>query len=167
MIKKLLLSITLLTYSLTHASPSSAQELQVKQQAGVAMPDSFSADVAANILAQGGNAVDAAIAAQFVLAVTFPEAGNIGGGGFMMIYKDNKADFLDYREVAPLKAHRDMYLDENGDVIPFQSLYGVLSSGVPGTVDGMWQAHKKIWFAAMEVIGNACSKLSEKRVYCR
>lgn len=143
MIKKLLLSITLLTYSLTHASPSSAQELQVKQQAGVAMPDSFSADVAANILAQGGNAVDAAIAAQFVLAVTFPEAGNIGGGGFMMIYKDNKADFLDYREVAPLKAHRDMYLDENGDVIPFQSLYGVLSSGVPGTVDGMWQAHKK------------------------
>ena len=143
MIKQLLFSITLLTYSLTQASLASAQELQIKQQAGIAMPDSFSADVAANILAQGGNAIDAAIAAQFVLAVTFPEAGNVGGGGFMMIYKDNKADFLDYREVAPLKAHRDMYLDENGDVIPFQSLYGVLSSGVPGTVDGMWQAHKK------------------------
>lgn len=135
MIKNLIFSIALLTYSLTSYATA--------QQAAVAMPDSFSADVSAQILDQGGNAIDAAIAAQFVLAVTLPEAGNVGGGGFMVIYKDNKPDFLDYREVAPLKAHRDMYLDENGDVIPYQSLYGVLSSGVPGTVDGMWQAHKK------------------------
>jgi len=139
MIKPLTLSIALLIYSLS----SSAFELQATQQAAVAMPDSFSAEVSTKILSQGGNAIDAAIAAQFVLAVTLPEAGNVGGGGFMVIYKDNEADFLDYREVAPLKAHRDMYLDEHGDVIPYQSLYGVLSSGVPGTVDGMWQAHKK------------------------
>jgi gamma-glutamyltranspeptidase/glutathione hydrolase len=139
MIKPLTISVALLIYSLS----SSAFELQATQQAAVAMPDSFSAEVSAKILSQGGNAIDAAIAAQFVLAVTLPEAGNVGGGGFMVIYKDNKADFLDYREVAPLKAHRDMYLDEHGDVIPYQSLYGVLSSGVPGTVDGMWQAHKK------------------------
>ncbi|WNC74257.1 gamma-glutamyltransferase [Thalassotalea psychrophila] len=112
-------------------------------QAAVAMPDSYSANVAVDVLQRGGNAIDAAIAAQFVLAVTLPEAGNVGGGGFMTIYKDGQADFLDYREVAPLKAHRDMYLDDSGNVIENKSLYGILSSGVPGTVDGMWQAHKK------------------------
>jgi gamma-glutamyltranspeptidase / glutathione hydrolase len=113
------------------------------KQAAVAMPDSYSADVAKDILQAGGNAVDAAIAAQFVLAVTLPEAGNIGGGGFMLVYKDKKSDFIDYREQAPLSAHRDMYLDENGEVIPYQSVIGILSSGVPGTVAGMWLAHEK------------------------
>ncbi|WP_299073106.1 gamma-glutamyltransferase [uncultured Paraglaciecola sp.] len=113
------------------------------QQAAVAMPDSYSADTAKSILQRGGNAVDAAIAAQFVLAVTLPEAGNIGGGGFMLVYKDKKSDFIDYREQAPLLAHRDMYLDENGNVIPNQSVIGILASGVPGTVAGMWLAHQK------------------------
>ncbi|MFQ3190516.1 MAG: gamma-glutamyltranspeptidase/glutathione hydrolase [Paraglaciecola sp.] len=113
------------------------------KQAAVAMPDSYSAEAAKDILQKGGNAVDAAIAAQFVLAVTLPEAGNIGGGGFMLIYKDKKSDFIDYREQAPLSAHRDMYLDKNGKVIPDQSLIGILSSGVPGTVAGMWLAHEK------------------------
>ena len=112
-------------------------------ESAVAMPDSYSAQAAKTVLQNGGNAVDAAIAAQFVLAVTLPEAGNVGGGGFMTIYKEGKADFLDYREVAPQSAHRDMYLDGNGDVIPNLSLYGTLSAGVPGTVEGMWQAHKK------------------------
>ncbi|TRX57520.1 gamma-glutamyltransferase [Thalassomonas sp. M1454] len=107
------------------------------------MPDSYSADVAVNILNSGGNAVDAAIAAQFVLAVTLPEAGNLGGGGFMAIYQDGKSDFLDYRELAPYAAHRDMYLDKNGEVIENLSLFGILAAGTPGTVDGMWQAHKK------------------------
>ncbi len=117
--------------------------ITVLKQAALAMPDSYSADVAKDILQKGGNAVDAAIAAQFVLAVTLPEAGNIGGGGFMMIYKDKKSDFIDYREQAPLSAHRDMYLGEDGEVIPNQSVIGILSSGVPGTVAGMWLAHKK------------------------
>ena len=112
-------------------------------QAAVAMPDSFSADAARAILEKGGNAVDAAITAQFVLAVTLPEAGNIGGGGFMLVHKDGQNDFIDYREKAPLAAHRDMYLDENGDVIPNQSVIGILASGVPGTVAGMWLAHEK------------------------
>ncbi|TPH15174.1 gamma-glutamyltransferase [Litorilituus lipolyticus] len=118
-------------------------QLQAAPEAAVAMPDSYSAQVSEQVLNSGGNAVDAAIAAQFVLAVTLPEAGNIGGGGFMTIYKGGETDFLDYREVAPKKAHKDMYLDKNGEVIPYLSLYGILSSGVPGTVDGMWQAHKK------------------------
>ena len=113
------------------------------KQAAVAMPDSYSANVAKDILQKGGNAVDASIAAQFVLAVTLPEAGNIGGGGFMLIYKDKQSDFIDYREQAPLQAHRDMYLDENGEVIANQSVIGILASGVPGTVAGMWLAHEK------------------------
>lgn len=107
------------------------------------MPDSYSAEIVEKILNDNGNAIDAAIAAQFVLAVTLPEAGNIGGGGFMTIYKDQKSDFLDYREVAPKRSHKDMYLDKKGNVKPNLSLYGILSAGVPGTVDGMWQAHKK------------------------
>ncbi len=121
------------------AQPVSAQT----QQAAVAMPDSYSADVARQVLEDGGNAVDAAVAANFVLAVTLPEAGNIGGGGFMLIYKDNQADFLDYREKAPLAAHKDMYLDDKGNVIQEKPLYGILASGVPGAVMGMWQAHQK------------------------
>lgn len=114
-----------------------------QQKAAVAMPDAFSADVAKQIMQNGGNAVDAAIAAQFVLAVTLPEAGNIGGGGFMLVYKDKESDFIDYREQAPLAAHRDMYLDAKGNVVPYQSVIGILSSGVPGTVAGMWLAHEK------------------------
>lgn len=119
------------------------QQQNYAQQSAVAMPDAFSADVAKQIMLDGGNAVDAAIAAQFVLAVTLPEAGNIGGGGFMLVYKDQQADFIDYREQAPLNAHRDMYLDEQGNVVPYQSVIGILSSGVPGTVAGMWLAHEK------------------------
>lgn len=112
-------------------------------QSAVAMPDSYSSDTARAILEQGGNAVDAAIAAQFVLAVTLPEAGNIGGGGFMLIQKDGKGDFIDYRETAPSAAHRDMYLDKKGDVITNKSVYGIHASGVPGSVAGMWLAHQK------------------------
>jgi gamma-glutamyltranspeptidase/glutathione hydrolase len=113
------------------------------QQQAVAMPDSFAAKVAMDVLNAGGNAVDAAIAAQFSLAVTFPEAGNIGGGGFMLIRFDQTNDFIDYREVAPALANKDMYLDENGEVKPLESIFGVLASGVPGTVAGMWEAHQK------------------------
>ena len=112
-------------------------------QQAVAMPDSFSADAAMQVLQEGGNAIDAAITAQFVLAVTLPEAGNVGGGGFMTIKFEDNTDFLDYREMAPENAHRDMYLDEQGDVKPYESLFGAKASGIPGTVAGMWAAHKK------------------------
>ena len=109
----------------------------------IAMPDSYSADVAEEISAMGGNAVDMAVAAAFALAVTYPEAGNIGGGGFMMIYMNGEAAFLDYREVAPGAATRDMYLDDNGDVVSGRSLNGHLAVGVPGTVAGLWAAHQR------------------------
>ena len=96
------------------------------------------------ILSEGGNAVDAACAVQFALAVSYPVAGNIGGGGFMVIRLNNgEVATLDYREKAPLLAGRDMYLDKNGEVVPGLSTLSPLAAGVPGAVDGMVIAHKK------------------------
>ena len=100
--------------------------------------------VGVEILKKGGNAIDASIAVQFALAVVYPNAGNIGGGGFL-VYRDakGKTDALDYREKAPLKASEDMYWDKNGNAITDLSLYGQFAAGVPGTVDGMVKAHEK------------------------
>ena len=111
--------------------------------AAVAMPDTYAVQVATAILENGGNAVDASIAAAFSLAVTKPDAGNIGGGGFMLVYLDGAANFIDYRETAPRLAHRDMYLDENGDPVENASLIGHRAAGIPGTVAGMWLAHER------------------------
>uniref|UniRef100_UPI000D1BB62F gamma-glutamyltransferase n=1 Tax=Metapseudomonas otitidis TaxID=319939 RepID=UPI000D1BB62F len=109
----------------------------------VAAPDSYGAQVAADVLKAGGNAVDAAIATAFTLAVTYPEAGNIGGGGFMTLYMDGKPYFLDYREIAPKAASKTMYLDDKGEVIENLSLVGARAAGVPGTVMGLWEAHQR------------------------
>ncbi len=96
------------------------------------------------ILQKGGNAIDATIAVQYALAVVYPRAGNIGGGGFMVIRtKDGNYDSIDYREKAPKASTRDMYLDDEGNVIPGLSRNGHLAVGVPGTVDGMEEVHKK------------------------
>ncbi|WP_426668994.1 gamma-glutamyltransferase [Mucilaginibacter sp. McL0603] len=107
-----------------------------------AYPDA--AQVGLNILKKGGNAVDAAVAVQFALAVTFPAAGNIGGGGFM-VYRSaqGETNTLDFREKAPASASQNMYLDSAGNVIQGMSLSTHLASGVPGSVDGMVEAHKK------------------------
>jgi gamma-glutamyltranspeptidase/glutathione hydrolase len=100
--------------------------------------------VGVEILKKGGNAVDAAVAVQFALAVVYPNAGNIGGGGFM-VYRSasGETNTLDFREKGPAMASRDMYLDAAGNVIVEKSLYGGLAAGVPGTVAGMVEAHKK------------------------
>jgi len=113
------------------------------QLAAVAIPDPYAAKVAEQILQQGGNAVDAAVATGFALAVTYIDAGNIGGGGFMLTQMNGESAFLDYREKAALAAYRDMYLDENGDVIPSASLIGAQAAAVPGTVAGLWKAHER------------------------
>ena len=92
----------------------------------------------------GGNAIDAAVATEFALAVCYPEAGNIGGGGFMLIrISDGRTDVIDYREKAPLIASRDMYLNKDGEVAEGLSTDTHLASGVPGTVDGLIYAHSK------------------------
>ena len=112
------------------------------KQAAFAVPDRFAAEVAERVLKQGGTAVDAAVAVGFSLAVTFPEAGNLGGGGFMTLWQEGEAKFLDYREKAPKAASRDMYLDAQGQVMANASLTGAKASGVPGTVMGLWTAHQ-------------------------
>ena len=109
----------------------------------VAVADKFSADAAEQIFKEGGNAVDAAAAIAFTLAVTYPEAGNLGGGGFMTLFMNGKPYFLDYRERAPLAATKTMYLDGEGKVIEGMSLIGDRAVGVPGTVEGMWEAQRR------------------------
>lgn len=96
------------------------------------------------VMRAGGNAVDAAVAVGFTLAVTHPEAGNLGGGGFLLVrFANGDVHFLDYREKAPAAATENMYLDEHGNVIPNMSLVGYKASGVPGSVAGMVYAEKK------------------------
>jgi gamma-glutamyltranspeptidase/glutathione hydrolase len=104
----------------------------------------LAAQIGVEVLKRGGNAVDAAVAVQLALLVTFPEAGNIGGGGFM-VYRDKagKLYSLDYREKAPSQATTDMYLDKDKNVIPDLSISGHLASGVPGTVAGLVDSHAK------------------------
>ncbi|MEA1898653.1 MAG: gamma-glutamyltransferase [Bacteroidota bacterium] len=100
--------------------------------------------IGVKIMEQGGNAVDAACAVQFALAVSHPSAGNIGGGGFMIIrFADGTISSLDFREKAPALADRDMYLDENGKVIPDLSIESSLAVGVPGSVDGIIKASER------------------------
>ena len=122
------------------AAPVSATQTRT---ASMAIPDPLAADIAEQILRDGGNAVDAAIATGFALAVTYIDAGNIGGGGFMTIWHEGEPAFLDYRERAPLAGDRDMYLDENGDVIEDSSLVGGQAVATPGTVAGFWAAHQR------------------------
>ena len=117
----------------------------IAQNGMVASEHELASQVGLTILKQGGNAIDAAVAVGFALAVVLPNAGNIGGGGFMM-YHDSKTQTevaLDFREMAPAGAHRDLYIDEKGDVIDGKSLFTHYAVGVPGTVAGLEHALKK------------------------
>ena len=124
---------------------ASAQNNPVKYRNGlVVCATRNAAQAGLNILKKGGNAVDAAIAVQFALAVTHPEAGNIGGGGFM-VFRSASGEYntLDFREKAPAAASKNMFLDSAGNVIPDKSIATHQASGVPGAVAGMYEAHKK------------------------
>ncbi len=134
-------------------------------RAAIAIPDPYAAQIAEDILQRGGNAVDAAVATGFALAVTFFDAGNIGGGGFMLIHFAGESSFLDYREKAPYAAYRDMYLDENGDVINQATLIGGQAAAVPGTVAGMWAAHQRYGKLPWRDLVLPAAKLADEGFY--
>ncbi len=121
--------------------------------------------IGSNILKKGGNAFDAMIATELALAVSYPYAGNISGGGFM-VYRlhDGTTGSLDYREKAPLKATKDMYLYPNGKVIPNLSVNGALAVGVPGTIAGIYAVHEKFGTLSMEEIMKPVIALANKGV---
>ena len=116
----------------------------ITDQAMVVSARKEASKIGKEIMAQGGNAFDAMFATELALAVSYPQAGNIGGGGFM-VYRLNTGETgaLDYREKAPLAAHKDLYLDENGEIIDGKSTYGAMAIGVPGTIAGIFEVHKK------------------------
>ncbi len=120
-------------------------DLGVGSRSGVVVSSSdIASDIGAAVLARGGNAVDAAVATAFALAVTHPFAGNLGGGGFMMIRTARgEAAAIDYRETAPAKSTPTMYLGEDGKIVRSRTATGYLAPGVPGTVRGMALAHKR------------------------
>lgn len=122
-----------------------SDEAPIAQKQGcVVSAHPLASEVGVNILKSGGNAYDAAIAVQFALAVVYPIAGNIGAGGFAIIRTaEGELDALDFREKAPKAAQRNMFLDEQGEVIPQLSTHGAHSAGVPGTVDGMIRLHER------------------------
>ncbi len=123
----------------------------VTEKAMVVSAHPLASSVGKEILQAGGNAVDAAIAVQFALSVVYPVAGNIGGGGFMVIrMSDGTVHTLDYREKAPAAAFRDMYLDESGEVDNEKSRRGHLAAGIPGAVAGMFTAHEKLGTMTMD-----------------
>jgi len=125
------------------AVPASRDPVRGKKGMVVAA-DPIAADVGLKILKEGGNAVDAAVAVGFALAVTYPGAGNIGGGGFMVMrFADGTVKSLDYRETAPAAAQRDMFLDKNGNFVQQRSTRGHLACGVPGSVAGMMYAQRR------------------------
>ncbi|XCF04838.1 gamma-glutamyltransferase [Tamlana crocina] len=121
--------------------------------------------IGVDILQQGGNAFDAMIATELALAVAYPYAGNLGGGGFMVYRKSNgETGVLDYREKAPLAATKNMYLDENGNVIHDKSTLGAMAVGVPGTVAGVFAVHEKFGSLPMETILKPVIDLAYKGV---
>ena len=137
--RKLFLLIALLP-----ALPALALTPVAARHGMVVSSDPLATQAGVEILKAGGNAVDAAVAVGFALAVTYPFAGNIGGGGFMMVRMAGEPPaMVDYREEAPGHATRDMYLDKHGHVIPNASIVGALAVGVPGSVAGLATAEQK------------------------
>lgn len=134
-----ILALCAILFSMAHINAASYVPIKDREGNGLAMTSSpYANAIGKAVLDSGGNAIDAAVAVSYALAVTHPAAGNIGGGGFALIHLANGEDIaLDFREVAPKAASRDMFLDSNGEVIPNAAVTGYLSVGVPGSVKGM------------------------------
>lgn len=142
-----------------------AQKGLITSKAMVVSAREEASQIGVEIMKKGGNAFDAMVATELALAVSYPYAGNISGGGFM-VYRLNNGETgaLDYREKAPMKASKDMYLDANGNVIPNLSVNGALSVGVPGTIAGIFAVHEKFGKLSMEEIMKPVIALAKKGV---
>tara|TARA_R110002012_G_scaffold41736_5_gene114101 strand:+ start:2811 stop:4523 length:1713 start_codon:yes stop_codon:yes gene_type:complete len=133
--------------------PKTEKAAVIADSAMVVSARAEASKIGADILKMGGNAFDAMIATQMALALTYPNAGNLGGGGFM-VYRSQYGEIgsLDFREKAPLAATRDMYLDKNGNVIAEKSTNGALAVGVPGSIAGIFAVHEKFGTLPMEIL---------------
>ena len=139
--------------------------LPVVSKSGMVVgPEQLAAEVGENILRQGGNAIDAAVATGFALAVTYPRAGNLAGGGFMLIHLagENRQTLIDYRETAPAAATRDMFLDDTGKLDRTREYFSLASSGVPGTVAGLLHAQEKYGTLSREQVLAPAIALAKK-----
>ena len=172
MIKKIyIFLVSLLFVSLLGAK---AQNLPIIDYSSVTHPEigsggmvvsqrKIASEIGAEILREGGNAVDAAVATALALAVVLPRAGNLGGGGFMLVYSEElkKTIAIDYREMAPIRASRDMFLDEKGNYDRKKAQFSLLSAGVPGTVAGLYYALNKYGTLSWSEVLDPAIKLAE------
>ena len=163
-----------LCYPALHIADSQANEASIFSEMATAQPiyakhgmvssqEALASQIGVDILKKGGNAVDAAVAVAYALAVTLPRAGNIGGGGFMLVHlaEQNKTIAIDYRETAPAKAHKDIFLDEQGNAVDKLSREHGLAVGVPGTVMGMELALKQYGTMKMAQVIKPAIKLAK------
>lgn len=163
--KKIVLPLlTILLFVNCKKQPAAPTGL-VTEQAMVVSARQEASQIGVEIMKQGGNAFDAMVATEMALVVAYPFAGNLGGGGFMVYRKaDGEVGGLDYREKAPLSAHKDMYLDSLGNVIPGMSTQGATAVGVPGTVAGIIEVHKKFGKLPLAKIFEPVIALAEKGI---
>jgi gamma-glutamyltranspeptidase/glutathione hydrolase len=161
--KKIFLFLPLIILLFLHNTCTFKPQPVSAENGIVVSASSYASKVGVEILKKGGNAVDAAVAVGFALAVTYPSAGNIGGGGFMVIHlAEGKNITIDFREKAPLSAHRDMYLNEAGEFVPELSQEGTTSAGVPGSIAGLIFALEKYGTLPLEEIIQPAIDLAKK-----
>ncbi|MCL6217060.1 gamma-glutamyltransferase [Zunongwangia pacifica] len=158
----------LLFFSCKSKLPETAEKNitgEIAEQAMVVSARKEASKIGVDIMKKGGNAFDAMVATEMALAVSYPFAGNLGGGGFM-VYRtaDGEIGSLDYREKAPLAASKNMYLDENGEVIEGKSTLGAMASGVPGTIAGIFKVHEKFGSLPIQELLQPVIELAEKGV---
>ncbi|MET6990706.1 gamma-glutamyltransferase [Sediminicola arcticus] len=163
--RKIIFLLTIILFIQCKTNQPTTPTGLVTEKAMVVSARKEASAIGSGILKKGGNAFDAMVATELALAVTYPYAGNIGGGGFMVYRKSNgDVGSLDYREKAPLSAHKDMYLDSLENVIPNKSTLGATAVGVPGTVAGVIEVHRKFGSLTLEEVLAPVIALAEKGV---
>lgn len=165
--KKALLLLTLSLLLMNCKTSTKKEKITglITEKAMVVSAREEASKIGVAILKKGGNAFDAMVATELALAVAYPYAGNIGGGGFMVYRKnDGEIGTLDYREKAPLASDKDMFLDDDGNVIKGKSTLGAMAVGIPGTVAGVFEAHRKFGTLPIQEILEPVIELAKKGV---